>query len=188
MGEKILKDDTLLIDGLTGGDVRSFSKVYNKYARELYFLSAGYLDNSDDAQDIVQEVFVYLWNNKHNLRADSNLEAYLKTATKNASLNLIRSRRVRERHQKTVKEEIITSTPSSAIEEQINHIDQSKDFDRKICFIREKIQTLPKNCRNAFVMSVVEGMTYKEVSGLLGVSVNTVKTQIKIAYQKLRNK
>lgn len=186
--DKPFKNDDLLIDGLLNGDFRSFEKVYNKYVREMYLLSVGFLNDSAEAQDIVQEAFVYLWNNRTSLRPDSNLRGYLRTIIRNASLNSIRNQRIRNKHKKIIEaEKIIESeTISSAQPSATDFKETDLETERKLNYINDKLEQLPHGCKKAFIMSVIEGHTYKQVADKMGISINTVKTQIKIAYRKIR--
>ncbi len=177
-------NEDLLLDGLIKGDSQAFEKIYHQYIRELYLISMGYLNNGSDAEDVVQEAFIYLWNNRHTLKPNSNIRAYLRKIVKNASLNSIRNRKIKEKHKNILFE--TQSRQESIILNQENHKEQSNTFDSKLKFVQTRLEQLPKKCKKAFVMSVIDGLTYKEVSNDMGVSVNTVKTQIKIAYQKIR--
>lgn len=177
--------EDILIDGLINGDIQSFEYIYQKYSRELFYISMAYVNSTQDSEDILQEVFIYLWKNRARLSRNSNLGAYLKIITKNISLNYIRSRKIKEKHHKIIA---VESDQIIVEEEKKSPIEFSRECDRKITYINEKINDLPNGCRKAFIMSVVDGFSYKEVSRSLGISVNTVKTQIKIAYSRIRNR
>jgi RNA polymerase sigma-70 factor (ECF subfamily) len=186
MADKNLKKDELLTDGLRKGDIDSFETIYRKYVRELYFISVGYLGNEYEAQDIVQEAFIYLWNNRSTARYEKSVKAYLYRSVKHASLNLIRNRRVREKFRNknhNDDERLITDAEEKSVKE---FEEISNDYETKIKHIKDRLSLLPENCKRVFMMSVIEGMSYKEVSGIMGISINTVKTQIKIAYKKIR--
>lgn len=180
------KTDDLLIDSLKNGDFRSFETLYNIYVREMYILSIGYTNDSDEAKDIVQDAFVYIWNNRLSIRADSNLRNYLRTIIRNSSLNLIRNRRNRERHKKIIETETHDNLTSPNPESNLDHKEKNQEIELKLKYINKKLRQLPEGCKKAFILSVIEGHSYKQVADILGISVNTVKTQIKIAYRKIR--
>lgn len=185
MGDIKYEDEDLLIDGLMKGDFQSFEKLYHKHVRELYFLSIGYLNNKSDAQDVVQEAFIYLWNNREMLKPDSNIKAYMRTIVKNASLNVIRNEKIKAKHQTIFaeKKEYFSDLHTN----YQKHKEESEAFEEKLSLVRQKLEQLPKGCKKIFIMCVIDGFTYKEAAKKMGVSVNTVKTQVKIAYQKIRN-
>nr|WP_319998500.1 RNA polymerase sigma-70 factor [uncultured Draconibacterium sp.] len=184
MVNKRNENDDLLVDGLLRGDSHAFERIYHKYVKDLYLIAMGYLNNDPEAQDVVQEVFIYLWNNRLTLKPNLKLGAYLRKMVKNASLNSIRNRRIKEKHQNVL---LTHNRGSIEIDENEEvYKEQSKSFDSKLMLVRDRLEQLPKGCKKAFVMSVIEGHTYKEVSKKMGISVNTVKTQIKIAYQRIR--
>lgn len=177
-------NEDLLLDGLIKGDSQAFEKIYHQYIRELYLISMGYLNNGSDADDVVQEAFIYLWNNRHTLKPNSNIRAYLRKIVKNASLNSIRNRKIKEKHKNIFFE--TRSQHDTTVLNQKEHEEQSNAFESKLKLVRTRLEQLPKGCKKAFIMSVIDGLTYKEVSSDLGVSVNTVKTQVRIAYRRIR--
>ena len=181
---KKLDCDKVLIHALINGDLKSFEKIYNIYSRELYFVSMSYLNNVYASEDIIQDVFVYLWKNKANISEDSNIGAYLRKITKNMSLNCIRNKKIRNKHLAIIFDNSDECDYKDETELSINYI---KEYEEKISFVNKKIKELPARCRKAFIMSVIDDLSYKDVSKKLGVSKNTIKTQIKIAYRKLRN-
>lgn len=199
MSDKTFKNDDLLVDGLLNDDFRSFEKIYNKYSREIYLLCNGYLNDPSEAQDLVQEAFIYLWNNRSTLRPDSNLRAYLRRIIRNASLNALRNKRIRDKHKKTIDLESPSATTGpfdnpafdgQDVQQEKSHdifVQEEQEFQRKISYVNKKLGELPPGCKKAFIMSVIEGHTYQQVANQMGLSVNTIKTQIKIAYRKLRN-
>jgi RNA polymerase sigma-70 factor (ECF subfamily) len=176
--------EDILIDGLINSDIQSFEYIYQKYSRELFYISMAYVNNTQDSEDIIQEAFIYLWKNRSNLSRNSNLGAYLRVITKNISLNYIRNKKIKDKHHKIIAVE----SGNNEREEKKNYVEFSKECDRKISYINQRINDLPNGCKKIFLMSVIEGSSYKEVSRSLGISINTVKTQIKIAYTRIRNR
>lgn len=179
------KDEDLLTDELMKGDFQAFEKIYHRYVRELYFFSMGYLNSKTEAQDIVQEAFIYLWNNRDMLNPNSNLRAYLRTIVKNASLNVIRNEKIKEKHNIIFAEQ--KNNYSDIYITNNKYEEESKAFEAKVSLVRKKLEQLPKGCKKIFIMCVIDGFTYKETAKKMGISVNTVKTQVKIAYQRIRN-
>ncbi|MDO5664973.1 MAG: RNA polymerase sigma-70 factor [Bacteroidia bacterium] len=153
-----------------------FEDYFRSFAKELYWIAMAYVGNNDVAEDIVQESFMELWTNKKNISSTDNIHAFLIRITKNKSISHIRHQRVKEHHEPFVTEEIIFSSKQN----------EENDLDEKVQTARKLVESLPENCRRIFLLCVIEGMSYKDAAITLNISVNTIKSQIKIAYQKLR--
>ncbi len=175
--------DKILTRRLKTGDVEAFEIIYYKYSRELYLLSMAYLNNCEVAEDILQDAFLYLWEKKDALKDDSIIRAYLRRIIKSMSLNYIRHKKIILKHSKNLSKE--HSYPFIK-EDEVSSNTEEKELLKQIKFINEKLEDLPASCKKIFIMSVIDGMSYKEVSYSLGLSINTIKTQVKIAYRRLR--
>lgn len=169
-------EDKAVIRKLIAGDVKAFEQVYREFSRSMYLSALGLWQDSQVAQDAVQESFIYLWNHRRQIDAAQSIEGYLHTSVRHYILNYIRHQKIRHsREEEIMREQEFLNDP------------ESEELTSKLGLARELLATLPENCRKIFVMSVVEGMSYTDTAEKLGVSVNTVKSQIKIAYRKIRN-
>ncbi|MFA5849755.1 MAG: RNA polymerase sigma-70 factor [Bacteroidales bacterium] len=183
MSVKEFDYDIVLIKRLINSDVGAFEIIYHRYSRELFFLSMAYLNNVQASEDIIQEAFIYLWKNRENLSVESILCAYLRKIVKNMSLNCIRHNKIVARHSEFILHE---SDNCVSIEDSEFLTNSAKENEIKIRAINKKLNELPSSCRKIFIMSVIDELSYKDVSKTLGLSVNTIKTQVKIAYKKMR--
>lgn len=156
------------------GDWQAFSACFNAYAEPLYLYAAGFVGNREDARDIVQDAFLYLWANRETIRTDS-LYGYLSRSVKNSCIDFKLHEKVKERYSREV-----LAMQNEAEEESV---DMEQLYER----LRVVVDALPPKCREIFVLGCVEGVGYKEIADRLGVSVNTVKTQIKVAYKKIKS-
>lgn len=144
-----------------------------------------YVVSEEDAENIVQDVFMELWEKKDALTMHTNLIAFLFTAIKNRSLNLLR-------HKMIVQETDNMLQREYALTLKMN-IDSLEVFDQDI-FAEEDIEkilpralnTLSDRCRKIFIMNKIEGKKQKDIAAELNISINTVETQMGIAYKKLR--
>lgn len=156
------------------GDWQAFSACFNAYAEQLLLYAAGFVGNREDARDIVQDAFLYLWANRETIRTDS-LYGYLIRSVKNSCIDFKLHEKVKERYSREV-----IAMQNEAEEESV---DMEQLYER----LRVVVDALPPKCREIFVLGCVEGVGYKEIADRLGVSVNTVKTQIKVAYKKIKS-
>ena len=169
-------DEQNVIKEFIAGDVKAFEKIFYNYSRELYFVALGLCRDQALAENAVQECFVYLWSHRTQLNITKSFENYLVTMVKNLILNHLRHLRVAaDREEDIVREIVFANT------------EEEEDFSSKLDVVRELIDSLPESCRKVFVMTVIEGSSYADTAKNLGIAVNTVKSQVRIAYKKIRD-
>lgn len=162
-----------------------FEEIYLSYFSKMKRFANEYVLSEEDAENIVHDVFAELWENKRMLGISLNLVAYLFTAIKNKCLNHLRHRLVVHETTSRLQEEYLLSLRMN--------LDSLELFDQRL-FSEEDIEkevsraldTLSEKCRTIFIMSKLEGKKQKEIARELAISVNTVETQMGIAYKKLR--
>jgi len=161
--------DESAIDKLRNGDITIFEKIFHSYFQQLFDFSNCFLHDEQESENIVQDVFFYLWTHKDKLKPNINIKAYLYRAVKNKSLNF-------KRHQKVEKEfaesHIFLPDTVEMPDERIHRLDIEKAIDKAI-------KKLPDKRRAIFCMHRFEKLTYKEIAKIQGISVKTVETQIK---------
>jgi RNA polymerase sigma-70 factor (ECF subfamily) len=161
-----------------------FGKVYAVYFPKLVRFSKAYVLSEEEAENIVQNTFLYLWENRSILESLDNLNAFLFTLVKNRCIDFLR---------KTLQEG--RSESLSEIQEKemelklysLQQFDENKLSREEIDqLITDAINTLPPRCREIFVLSRLEGLSHKEIADQLQISTNTIEGQIAIALKKLR--
>jgi RNA polymerase sigma-70 factor (ECF subfamily) len=170
----ILKDNHFLLSELYNSNKVVFKYIFDEYYHKLYIIAYKYLHDSTQAEDIVQDVMLYLWENRKHLTIHSSLGAYLAKTTVNKSLNLIKKQYVKARL--IENQEIITLLPKNEVMDDL-HLKTT---------IRNAINRLPERCRIIFKLSKNFDYTYKEIAEFLGISTNTVENQMSIALKKIR--
>ncbi|MCF8379007.1 MAG: sigma-70 family RNA polymerase sigma factor [Bacteroidales bacterium] len=160
-----------MIRKLIDGDVLTFEEVFIKYNRKIYTLSYRWLKNSDDAEGIVQEVFMKLWESSKKLKTDSNLNAWLFTVTFNA---------IRKRFRKLETEKKHINGYSALMENQHEKISETDYFD-----LLEKtdalIDKLPPQQKKVILLRKEKGLTAKEMAEELNLSRKTVENHLNLA-------
>lgn len=155
----------------------NFDRVYVTYYARMYRFAKEYVVFDEDAENIVQDVFVLLWEKREVLDIQVSLLSYLFSLVKNRCLDFLRHQTVAEEY----KQEL--SFKLSAIE-ILNNSFISDDNIEKI--VSDALSKLPERCREIFLKSRLEGKKYKEIAEEMNISVNTVENQISIALKKLR--
>lgn len=174
-----LPADKVLVEQIGNNDKKAFEKLFRRYYSRLQRFLWGYVKNQQIAEDLVQEVFVRIWENRHSLNPDKKIKTYLYKIGRNLAID-------HTRHKKVVRDweeekKALHSLMDKTIEDKLH-----KKFMLKE--VKKAIGDLPERRRLVFILSRYEGMTYKEIAEKLDISVNTVDTQICRALQTLRDK
>lgn len=155
--------------------IQRFEEIFRKYYPSLLAFVERHVGDRDLAKDFVQDVFFKLYESKGEFPTDAGLKSWLYTTSRNAALDYIRHLKVRDDHQLLMAESMMYA---AEVDETI-----SEELAQKI---NEAINSLPPQCCRIVRMSILEGRKYTEISAELGVSMNTIKTQISRGYKKLR--
>ncbi len=161
------------LDPVRGIDNEAFEKLFRAYFPPLMSFSRKILGDEDDAREVVQQVFINLWEKRDEIDLSTSLKSYLFTSVNNRSLNVIRDRK------KFSSEEVPEVAGGWDVSAQI----ESMELEEKI---REVIASLPEKCREIFEMNRFEGLKYGEIAAQLDISVKTVENQISKALRILR--
>ena len=149
-----------------------------RFAKEYVFLE-------EDAENIVQDVFLQLWENREIIGMPLNLVAFLFTATKNKCLDHMK-------HQKVVSKatRILMDKQKLTMEmnlEALETFNQSVFADNVETILSNAIDSLPEKCREIFIKSRLEGKKHKEIAFELNISTHTIEAQMNIALKKIRS-
>lgn len=160
------------------GDIDSFKYFFDRYYPDLCNFVHIYLHDQVLSEEIIQDIFVYFWENKEKLQITSSVKSYLYSASKFKSLNLLRDRKT----QKRVVESIGRSEPSQSNEADGSFIDTG-EFKK---ILDAAVNQLAPKCREIFLLSKQEELSNRAIAEQLGISVKTVENQMTIALKKLR--
>lgn len=177
MSETQTSTDKLLLQQLIAGNEKAFLTVFNSYRREVYAYSLSILKSQTYAEEIVQEVFLKIWVKRNDLDETLAFKPYIIVITKNMCLNFLK----KAAYDSKMREEIFYQSQKSfnPIYNQI----RDKELER---IQKAAIDLLPPRRRLIFEMSRNEGKSYKKISEELGISMNTVKSQMNKALETLR--
>jgi RNA polymerase sigma-70 factor (ECF subfamily) len=151
-------------------------QLFRRHQPALVAFANGFVRSPEDAKEVVQEVFISVWQNVENLNPDENLRAYLFTATRNKSLNFLAKKRL-----PTVDAEVGTMERFHSTQNEA-----ASDVAELQAVIFSEVKKLPEKCREIFILSRQEGLSYKEIAERTGLSVKTVENQIGIALGRLK--
>ena len=168
--------DSEMITLLKLGDKQAFKGIYMKYHDRIYNFSLKLIADENEAQDIVQMVFIALWNQRECIDINKPVESYIYALARYTVYHAFRKRL----YQKAAMENLI---------EEPQHADEIIDeiaFKELGSYLEELIEKLPPKRREIFKLNRTEGLTYKEIAARLNISENTVDTQIRKSLVVLR--
>ncbi|NLR63573.1 RNA polymerase sigma-70 factor [Chitinophaga varians] len=160
-----------------GGDQSVFANFYHHYANRLLHFASTLLGAREQAEEVVNDVMLWTWKNRHTLPAVEKVSVYLYTATRNTAYNYLKKNaRSTTDPLDGIQPELLQFSPSP---EQL-HL--STEAVRKI---EKAVNALPGRCRLVFKLIREDGLKYREVAEILDISVKTVEAQMAIALKKL---
>lgn len=163
------------IANISSGDVNVYELLFKHFYPSLVGFANAYIKNHDAAEDIVQEVFVKIWNERKKLTI-KNIKTYLYTAVKNQCLNFLKHKKVEKNY--------LVSANNTHVDE--NTIETELNFNELKNAYEEAIQNLPEKCRIVICMNRFDDLSYVEIAEILDLSVNTIETHMKRALRSIR--
>jgi len=151
--------------------------VYDRYWKLLLDSAFRRLKDEQDAQEIVQELFIGLYTRRHTLVLNSSLEAYLRNALKYRVLNHFRHQTTRERYAQ------IMATQPTYSESEVEMRIEEAELNYRLKLATEQ---LPPKCREVFVLSKIEHMSNAKIAAQLGISVSTVEKHLSRGMELMR--
>ena len=162
--------DKKLLDSLKKGDLIAFDAIYERYSKRLYRFVFRYLKQPADAEEIVQEVFVKIWQSRTRIDVYSSFESFIFTIAYNASIGLLRKRLTEKKY---LDHLYALQSPENE-PDQADEI-QFKDLNEKY---RLLLGQLTPRQKEIFLLSREEGLSHEEIAKRLDISVNTVKNHM----------
>lgn len=168
----------IVLEELRNQNKSVYNNVFNHFYRGMVLYANNFLYDKDASEDIVQEVFISLWENSGDIEIKSSLKAYLYAMVRNKCLNYLKSIKI------TDDINLIDLNSILVWEEDFEMISEE---EKRILYtqILKIIETFPESMQEIFKLKFVENYKYIEIAEKLDISVNTVKTQLKRAKQKI---
>lgn len=171
-----LENFVVEIEKFKAGDKQAFKTVFDSLYAGLCLFTNRYTNDLPTAEDISQECFVTLWNHRDTMESVQHIKSFLYLAARNTALDYLRHEKIKNNYHEHTIQELETSENfiHFVIEEEVEQI------------LLKTEENLPRQCRQIFIWAM-EGIDNEEIASRLHISVNTVKTQKKIAYRKLKH-
>jgi RNA polymerase sigma-70 factor (ECF subfamily) len=175
-------DDRVIVARIREGDAKAFDAMVVEYYEKLLGLAFIYLRERQSAEEVVQDVFLAIWQHRTRWAPDTSLRLYLYAATRNRAFSRLRHRRLEDRF----------SRDAAANEDVLSFSSSREDADtgqrtaELSAAIESAIESLPPRMREAFVLSRQAHLTHEEIARVMGTSMKTVQEQIGRALKNLR--
>lgn len=171
----ILSDSELTVL-LEQGDRNAFTEIYNRYWKKLFTIAGQKVFELEEAREIVQNIFISLWERRDTLKIEGSLSAYLSVSVKYRIINSLDKHYIRKKY--------LDSLP--AVSEIDNSTQEWLEFEELKELLSALVADLPEKCRIVFTMSREQGMSQKEIAHELDISEKTVEAHMGKAIKKLK--
>ena len=170
------EDTNTILRNIQKGNLKEFEKLFKLYYPLLCHYATKFVKNPDQAEEIVQDLFCQIWEERGKLKIHTSFKAYLYKATYLNSLQFLRKKGVRSQYEEHIKKTKINN--SSA-----NYYVEEKEIQS---IIQNTLINLPERCSKIFEMSRFEGLKYHEIAEKLSISVKTVEANMGKALKAFR--
>lgn len=161
---------------LKRGDRFAFRYLFDKYYDRLVAYVTTYSHNKVLSEDIVQQAFISLWDDRSKLDESRSPRGYLYAIAYNLYIDSVKNTKKRDK--------LLDQVWERALRDRIG--DDNENLDRRIQKMKDAIESLPPKCKEIIQMNKVHGIKYKEIAKLQGISIKTVESQMRIAFTKIR--
>jgi len=169
--------DSDILLAIRQGNERVFETVFKKHYQALCNYACGILKDMDDAEEVVQSIFLKFWEQRAEIEINVSLKSYLYRAVHNTCLNRLKHLKIQETYRQYVGD-YLENTHDSATD-----ILDKVELESRI---GDALEKLPEQCRLIFKMSRFEELKYQEIADRLGLSIKTVENQIGKALKIMR--
>lgn len=173
-----MKNEDQLLNGLRQGNKASFKSLYNHYAEKLYYFSLKYTQDQNEAEEIVQMVFLKIWESREQIKPELSFNAYLIQIGKHMIYRAYQRKELKRRYEIESGKQV---SLSDSTEEYIVFSDLETHANQ---YIKE----MPEKRKQVFMLSRMEGKSQEEIAEKLGISIGTVKQHMNKALKSLNYK
>ena len=171
-------DDRDLVARLVAGDDAAYAALFRQWYAPLVRFVDALLRQRDEAEEVVQEVMLELWNHRASLDPERPVQAWLFRSARNRALNVVRHQRVREK----------SAPVLTALAGESAATDEATTAAELEAVLHEALAELPPRCREVFTLSRTEGLRNADIAERLGISVKAVEAHVGRALRTMRER
>ncbi len=176
--QKVFVLETEIVNGIKRGDQKVFEQVFKQYYSALCRYAHSLTQETNSAEELVQQVFVGIWEIRTTLFITSSLKSYLYRAVHNKFLNNVKHEKVKSNYENYALQNYPTSKNSVTEKVYVNELQKKLD---------QSISQLPEQCRLVFTLNRYENLKYREIADALQISIKTVEAHMGKAMKILRS-
>ena len=174
----------LIIKQLQDGNEKVFEQIVREYWPRMFKFALIYTQNNETSQELVQDTFLVLWNNRAILKDNTNLITYLMVVLRNKCLNLLEQTRIRQLYIEEIDDETIYQRANLyVLQDEASQIVESEDLHKAI---ERTLSKLPEKTREVFMLSRYDGLKNQQIAETKNISLKTVEYHISKALQILK--
>ena len=174
----------LIIKQLQDGNEKVFEQIVREYWSRMFKFALIYTQNNETSQELVQDTFLVLWNNRAILKDNTNLITYLMVVLRNKCLNLLEQTRIRQLYIEEIDDETIYQRANLyVLQDEASQIVESEDLHKAI---ERALSKLPEKTREVFMLSRYDGLKNQQIAETKNISQKTVEYHISKALQILK--
>ncbi len=172
--------NSFFIKSINEGDTEAFKVLFELYYAKLLYIAQSYISSKEDAEEIIQDVFLKVWKKRKDIT--TNINGYLFKITKNLCLDYLRSKKYKLSNLNNIVQleafinhtALANNEASSILEKELEQV------------IQNSINLLPDKCKRVFIKSRIDGLKNKEISDELNISIKTVENHMSKAIKHMR--
>jgi RNA polymerase sigma-70 factor (ECF subfamily) len=177
MSTGIIHTDETLLVRMSEDDEAAFSEIYNRYWESLFITAAKVLRGKEEAADVVQDVFLSLWNRRKEIKITGSLNSYLQTSARYKAIHYIEKNITRRDYLSLLTETSAQLLPTPELQLQLKEVQT---------VIHDTVNQMPPKMREVYQLSRQEHLSHQEIAERLGISTETVKKHIQHALQLIK--
>ena len=173
----VSKREKIWVINLKQGNKEAFKNLFEEYAKRIFVFAKGYLKSNEEAEEVVQEVFIKVWNARASINTELSFKSYLFKIT----YNYIRELFLKKSRENSYKHEIL----DFAVDFD-NRTEERIDYHSLLALVEELIDKLPPRQKEVILLKKKQGLPVKEVSMILDISPRTVEKHLSEALKYLK--
>jgi RNA polymerase sigma-70 factor (ECF subfamily) len=179
MEEFVSYTDEELMQEIKVDNMFAFDALYKKYSKKLYNFGYSILKSSEESENLIQDIFLKLWENRQKIEKNASIQSYIFTIAYHSAITVIR---------KKAKESQFVEYLKSLQEKSEDPINIEIEYKELKTKLDEIINSLPPRQKEVYHLHRVEGLKYSEIADRLHISVNTIENHMSCALKTIREK
>lgn len=170
--------EKIYLTALKNDDVKAFDHLFADYGKRLYYFAYGYLKSKEEAEGVVQEVFLRIWRNRKQLNPDKSFKAYLFTIAYHYILELFKQMNKKQAYQHEIIDDVVQFT---------NDTNERLNYQMLLEKVELLIEKLPPRQKQILLKRKKEGIPVKEIASQLNISPKTVENHLTEALKNIKS-